>query len=196
MTSRFSPPQSIVDHFENHSSQITEALSHFDFVDYNALVEGREELESMTPWSPTSSRIFGFLGGSLIGSFFLAAVVVYLAWGRILSCLLGLLCPRVMDGLAAPLEESAARAITEAGVARVKRLMRAAPKRLESEEMLRRLPISPASTPEPSDVDGEGEDQEEPVEGPTERAHVDVSRFPLFPRAADIARPNLDLANL
>ena len=40
VTSRFSPPQSIVDHFGNHLSQISEALSRFDFVDYNALVEG------------------------------------------------------------------------------------------------------------------------------------------------------------
>ena len=40
ITLRFSPPQSIVDHFANHSSQISGALSRFDFVDYNALVEG------------------------------------------------------------------------------------------------------------------------------------------------------------
>ena len=89
ITSRFSPPQSIVENLANHSSQISEALSHFDFVDYNALVEGGEELESMTPWSPTSSRIFGLLGGGLIRAFSLAAVVVFLARGWILSCLLG-----------------------------------------------------------------------------------------------------------
>ena len=98
ITSRFSPPQSIVDHFANHSSQISGALSRFDFVDYNALVEGGEELEGMTPWTPTSSRIFGLAGGGLIGASSLAAVVVFLARGWILSCLLDRLCPRAVDG--------------------------------------------------------------------------------------------------
>ena len=135
----------------------------------------------MTPWSPTSSRIFGLIGGGLIGAFSLAAVVAFLARGRVISFLLGWLCPRAVDGLAAPLGEAATRAMTEAGVARVERLMRAAPRRTESEERLRRLPISPASTPEPSDV--EEENEEEVDEEPMERAHVDVARLPLFPRA-------------
>ena len=148
----------------------------------------------MTPWSPTSSRIFGLLGGGLIGAFSLAAVVVFLARGRILSCLMDQLCSRAVDGLAAPLGEASSRAMTEAGVARVERLMRTAPGRTESEERLRRLPISPASSPEPSDV--EEEIEEEPVEEPMERSHVDMARFPLFPRAADSARPILDPADL
>ena len=42
----------------------------------------------------------------------------------------------------------------------------------------------------------EEESEEEPVEEPMERSHVDVARFPLFPRAADSARPILDQANL
>ena len=176
ITSRFSPPQSIVDHFANHSTQISEALSRFDFVDYNALVEGGEELDDMTPWSPTSSRIFGLLGGGLIGAFSLAAVVAFLAHGRVLSCLVGRLCPRAVDGLAAPLGEAATQAMTDAGVAHVERLMRAAPRRTESEERLRRLPISPALSLEPSDV----EEEEEVVEEPMERAHVDVARLPLL----------------
>ena len=54
ITSRFSPPHSIVDHFANHSSQILEALSHFDIVDYSALVEGGEELKGITPCLPAS----------------------------------------------------------------------------------------------------------------------------------------------
>ena len=115
ITSRFSPPQSIVDHFANHSSQISEALSSFDFVDYNALVEGGEELE---------------------------------------------------------------------------RLMRAAPRRRGSEERLRRLRISPASSPEPSNVEEESE--EEAIEESMERAHVDIARLPLFPRAVSSAGPILD----
>ena len=82
------------------------------------------------------------------------------------------------------------------GVAWAERLKRAAPRRMESKERLRRLPISPASTPEPSDVEEEREDQEEPEEEPIEPAHVDVARFPLFPRAADNARPILDPADL
>ena len=90
--------------------------------------------------------------------------------------------------------EAASRAMTEAGVARVERLMRAAPRRMESEERLRRLPISPALSPEPSDV--EEESKEEPVEEPMERAHVDTARFPLFPRTADSAGPILDPADL
>ena len=98
-----------------------------------------------------------------------------------------------MDGLAAPLGEASSRAMTEAGVARVERLMRAAPRRTESKERLRRLPISPALSPEPSDVEEESE--EEAVEEPMERAHVDVARLPLFPRAANSAGPFLDPAD-
>ena len=148
----------------------------------------------MMPWTPTSSRIFGLLGGGLIGAFSLATVVVFLACGRILWCLLDRLCPRAVDGLAAPLGEATSRAMTEAGVARVERLMRAAPRRTESEERLRRLPISPASSPELSDVEEESE--EGPLEEPMERAHVDTARPPLFPRAAYSAGPILDPADL
>ena len=72
--------------------------------------------------------------------------------------------------------------------------MRAAPRRTKSEERLRRLPISPALSLEPSDVEEESEG--EPVEEPMERSHVDVARFPLFPRAADDARPILNPADL
>ena len=97
----------------------------------------------------------------------LAAVVAFLARGRILLCLLERLCPRVVDGLAAPLGEATSRDMTEAWS--VERLMRAAPRRTESEERLRRLPISPASSPEPSNVEEESE--EEAVEWPMERAH-------------------------
>ena len=201
ITTRFSPPQKIVDHFANRSSQISEALSRFDYVDYNALVEGGEELEDMAPWVPTSSRIFGFLGGGLIGAFSLAAVVVFFMRGRVLSLLLGWLCPRAADGLASPLGEAAARAMTEAGVARAERLMRTAPRRTESEERLRRLPISPASTPELS----EEEDRlSEPMEvepriarvSPTIRVPVDASRMPLFPRNENETRPVLDPRDL
>ena len=99
-----------------------------------------------------------------------------------------------MDGLAAPLGEAAARAMTEAGVAHVERLMRAAPRRTESKERLRRLPISPVSTPEPSHV--EEEDEEVVNEEPMEWAPVDVARLPLFPRAANEAVPVLDPRDL
>ena len=157
-------------------------------------MEGGEELEDMTPWSPTSSRIFGLIGGELIGAFSLAAVVAFLARGRVLSCLLGRLCPRAVDGLAAQLGEAATRAMTEAEVARVERLMRAAPRRTESKEKLRRLPISPASSPESSDV--EEEDEEEVDKEPMDRAHVDAARLPLFPRPANEAGPVLDPADL
>ena len=74
--------------------------------------------------------------------------------------------------------------------------MRAAPKRSESEEMLRRLPISPASTPELNDEEERSGNQEEPVKEPIDGAPVDVARFPLFPRAADNAGPVLDPADL
>ena len=60
----------------------------------------------MTPWSPTPLRFFGLLGKSLIGAFSLAALVACLPQGRILLCLLGRLCPRIADGLAATIEES------------------------------------------------------------------------------------------
>ena len=108
ITSRFSPPQSIVDHFANHSSQITEALSHFNFVDYNALVEGGRSSRTCRCGPLLLQGSSDFSGGSLIGAFSLAAVVVYLARGRILSCLLERHCPRVVDGLAIPLKVSAA----------------------------------------------------------------------------------------
>ena len=42
----FLSPKKIVDHFANHSSQILEALLHFDYVDYNALVEGGRSLRT------------------------------------------------------------------------------------------------------------------------------------------------------
>ena len=132
------------------------------------------------------------LGGGLIGAFSLAAVVIFLARGRVIFYLLGRLCHRAADGLAAPLGEAATRFMTEAGVAHVERLMRAAPRRTEGEERLRRLPISPASTPEPSDVDEEEAVDEEPMV----RAPVDVARMPLFPSSGNEAGPVLDPRDL
>ena len=38
------------------NSSLTDALSDFDVIDFNALVKGEEKLKNMVPWEPTSGR--------------------------------------------------------------------------------------------------------------------------------------------
>ena len=38
------------------NTSLTAALSDFDYIDFNALVKGGEELKNMAPWEPTSGR--------------------------------------------------------------------------------------------------------------------------------------------
>ena len=38
------------------NTSLTAALSDFDYIDFNALVKGGEELKNMIPWEPTSGR--------------------------------------------------------------------------------------------------------------------------------------------
>ncbi len=91
--STFSPPVGLLDLFSNSSDMISEALSHFDQVDYNALVRGGEELGQMAPWVPTSNHfwIWALTSSSLA---FLSVALVFVACrGKILAKCFSLLLP-------------------------------------------------------------------------------------------------------
>ena len=88
ITSRFSPPQKVVDHFANHSSQISEVLLHFKWVDYNALLEGGGA-QGCVPLGTHFIKDLWASGGSLIGAFSLTILGACQACGRLLVGLLG-----------------------------------------------------------------------------------------------------------
>ena len=100
----FSPPKSVVDHFSNFTNKISAALAHFDYVDFNALLEGGEELGRMVPWIPTSGHLW-WIGGSIAGLGTCAGLLFFAFRYRILDELVERFIPGIR-GLPAVPEEA------------------------------------------------------------------------------------------
>lgn len=97
----FSSPDDVVEHFSNFSARIKSALVHFDHVDYNALLEGGEELGKMVPWIPTSNH-FWWISGSVTGMAAFCGLGALLLRRRCLSWIVERVFPGGAEWMATP----------------------------------------------------------------------------------------------